>query len=182
MGDAIDPTQVKTTVELTEEQRGRPHTILEQHKSQFVMPADAAARCMVSHRIQHDTISNQRPHRLCSKDLDKHLEHLEIVLRRLPENGLYLKWKKCQFMQKEVQWLGHVISAKGISTDSEKIKVIREWPTPVNAREEQQSFMGLAGYYCEFIANFSRIAVPLTDFMQKEAEFKWRGRNLHSRH
>ena len=67
-------------------------------------------------------------------------------------------------MQKEVQWLGHVISAEGVRTDPETTRVIREWPTPVNS-QEVQSFMGLAGYYRKFIANFSRIAVPLTDLM-----------------
>ena len=78
-------------------------------------------------------------------------------------------------MQKEIQWPGHVISAEGVRTDPEKTRVIREWPTPVNS-QEVQSFMGLAGYYRKFIANFSRIAVPLTDLMQKGAEFKWEER------
>jgi hypothetical protein len=59
---------------------------------------------------------------------------------------LYGKLSKCSFFQKEIHYLGHIISGEGISVDPEKVKAIMEWLVPKNAHEVR-SFMGLAGYY-----------------------------------
>lgn len=95
-----------------------------------------------------------------SPDFDSHLAHLNSVLEKLAKHGLKLKMHKCHFLKKEVQYLGHRVSAEGISPDPEKVKCVEEWPTPKTVKE-LQSFLGLAGYYRRFIKDFAKIACPL---------------------
>ena len=73
---------------------------------------------------------------------------------------------------KTVHFLGHVISAEGISVDSAKIATVVNWPRPTNVTEVR-SFLGLAGYYRKFVQNFSRIAMPLTQLLRKDHQFQW---------
>jgi len=62
---------------------------------------------------------------------------------------------------KEVQFLGHVISAQGITVDPTKVEAVIKWECP-KSMTEVRSFMGLAGYYRRFIEGFTKIVVPLT--------------------
>eukprot|EP00731_Ephydatia_muelleri_P033166 Em0025g122a len=90
-------------------------------------------------------------------------------VRRLREAGLRVKPSKCRFLQKEVKFLGHVVSENGISTDPGKTEAIQKWPVHRSRRELQQ-FLGLANYYRRFIKSFALIAKPLTE---KNAPFEW---------
>jgi hypothetical protein len=65
-----------------------------------------------------------------SKNEEEHAEHLRIVLQRLRDHKLYAKFSKCDFWLKEVQFLGHIISDKGISVDPSKIQDVLNWKTP----------------------------------------------------
>ena len=76
---------------------------------------------------------------------EEHDEHLRIVLQTLRKHKLYAKFKKCDFYQKEIQYLGHVISSEGIVIDREKTKSIMEWPVPKDV-ENIRSFMGITRY------------------------------------
>jgi hypothetical protein len=107
-----------------------------------------------------------------SKNEREHEEHLRIVLSCLRENKLYGKLSKCSFFQKEIHYLGHIISGEGISVDPEKVKAIMEWPVPKNAHEVR-SFMGLAGYYRRFVEGFSKIAKPITTLQCKGVRYEW---------
>ena len=78
-----------------------------------------------------------------SRNEEEHKKHLEIVFQRLHEHKLYGKLSKCSFYQKEIQYLGHIVSAKGIVEDPAKTKAIKDWLTPRNVFEVR-SFMGLA--------------------------------------
>ena len=95
-----------------------------------------------------------------SKTLGEHERKLMEVLDRLQEFGLKLNPAKCQFFQTSVKCLGHVVSRDGVSTDPDKVKAVKSWPTPANARE-LKSFLGFTGYYRRFVANYSSIARPL---------------------
>ena len=70
-----------------------------------------------------------------SLDFDSHMVHLDRVFRRLSDHGLKLKPAKCHLLQPEVCYLGHLLSAEGVSVDQEKINVLQQWPEPSTVRE-----------------------------------------------
>ena len=83
-----------------------------------------------------------------------------------------MKLSKCKFAQREIAYLGHVLSERGLSTDPAKIQAISSLPVPVNVKA-LRGFLGLAGYYRKFIRHFSLIAKPLTDMLRKDSLFIW---------
>ncbi|GJR17361.1 putative nucleotidyltransferase, ribonuclease H [Tanacetum coccineum] len=103
---------------------------------------------------------------------EEHEEHLRLVLKLLKKERLYVKFSKCEFWLREVQFLLHVINGDGIHVDPSKIKVIKNWETP-RTPSEIPSFLGLVGYCCRFIDNFYKIAKPLTLLTQKIKTFDW---------
>src|SRR5947207_5505008 len=107
-----------------------------------------------------------------SKNGEEHARHLRLVLDRLREHQLYAKLSKCQFWLKEVSFLGHILSAKGVAVDPSKVQEVLDWKSPTSVTEIR-SFLGLAGYYRRFIQDFSKIAKPMTKLLQKEAKFIW---------
>jgi hypothetical protein len=95
-----------------------------------------------------------------------------MVLQVLREHQLYAKMSKCSFYQRQIHYLGHIISKEGIAVDPEKVQAIRELPVLRNVAEVR-SFMGLAGYYRRFIARFSKITHSITSLQRKEKKFHW---------
>ncbi|KAH9752794.1 hypothetical protein KPL71_014847 [Citrus sinensis] len=101
---------------------------------------------------------------------DKCLDNLTLVLKRCIDTNLVLNWEKCHFMVNQGIVLGHVISEKGIEVDKSKIDLIRSLPPPTSVRGVR-SFLGHAGFYHRFIKDFSKIALPLCNLLQKDATF-----------
>ncbi|XP_061998945.1 uncharacterized protein LOC133716243 [Rosa rugosa] len=107
-----------------------------------------------------------------SRSSDEHEKHLRIVLQTLRENKLFAKFEKCDFWQKEVKFLGHVVSKDGVSVDPSKVEAVMSWSRPTTVTEIR-SFLGLAGYYRRFIEGFSSIASALTKLTRKDSQFIW---------
>ena len=106
------------------------------------------------------------------KTFDQHLHNLQQVLDRLRQAGLKLQPSKCQFLQHEVIFLGHVVSQNGVAPDPEKTSKVAQWPTPSSAKEVQQ-FLGLASYYRRFVKDFAAVAKPLHRLTEKGVPFVW---------
>ena len=100
------------------------------------------------------------------------VDRLQVIFTRLREAKLKLKPQKCHLFQREVLYLGHIVSERGVSTDPAKVEVVATWPTPTNVTEVR-SFLGLASYYRRFIYKFSDVARPLTALTKKENPFIW---------
>ena len=107
-----------------------------------------------------------------SRSVEEHVARLELVLQKLAEAGLKLKPKKCHLFKVKVLYLGHIVSADGVSTDPEKVKAVRDWGIPKDLTDVR-SFLGLCSYYRRFIPQFSAIAKPLTRLTEKGQEFRW---------
>nr|GFC09281.1 putative reverse transcriptase domain, aspartic peptidase domain protein [Tanacetum cinerariifolium]GFC09705.1 putative reverse transcriptase domain, aspartic peptidase domain protein [Tanacetum cinerariifolium] len=88
------------------------------------------------------------------------------------QKKLYAKFSKCKFWLQQVAFLGHIVSADGITMDPSKVEAITKWPRPTTVTEVR-SFLGLAGYYRRFVEGFSRLALPLTQLMRKGEKFVW---------
>ncbi|WVZ97999.1 hypothetical protein U9M48_043492 [Paspalum notatum var. saurae] len=109
---------------------------------------------------------------LMNSNEKEHEEHLRIVLSRLREHKLYAKFSKCAFWLKEVAFLGHILSAKGVAVDPSKVEDVLNWKQPQTVTEIR-SFLGLAGYSRRFIKDLSRISKPMTALTQKNSKFAW---------
>ncbi|KAL1564196.1 hypothetical protein AAHA92_06571 [Salvia divinorum] len=107
-----------------------------------------------------------------SKNEKEHEKHWRITLETLIAEKLYAKFSKCEFWLKEVNFLGHVVSAEGIRVDPAKVKAVQLWKTP-KTPNEIRSFLGLAGYYRRFIEGFSKIARPMTQQLKKGIKINW---------
>ena len=69
-----------------------------------------------------------------------------------------------------MEFLGHIISDKGIKVDQSKIKAIKDWVPPKNI-SELRSFLGLVNFYRRFIKDYAKIAVPLTNLLKSSVKF-----------
>ena len=99
------------------------------------------------------------------------MKHLGQVLSLLEENHFYAKMSKCTFGKEEVEYLGHIISKKGVKVDPKKIRAIIEWPKPKNI-SKLWGFLGLTWYYRRFIKNYAHLTTPLTNLLKKNS-FQW---------
>ncbi len=109
---------------------------------------------------------------LTGKDDQEHLQTLAMVLKRLQEAGLRLKRAKCLFMNEEVMFLGHKVDATGLHPVHEKVRAIKEAPTPSNVTE-LKAYLGLLNYYNRFLPSLSTVLAPVHKLLQKETKWRW---------
>jgi predicted aspartyl protease len=107
-----------------------------------------------------------------STTFENHLDDLKSVFMRLREAKLKLKPSKCHLFQKEIKFLGHLITDKGILPDPNKIKAIMEIKIPDNITK-LQSFLGIVGYYRKFVPNFATLCKGLYELTRIGINYVW---------
>jgi len=107
-----------------------------------------------------------------SFSFEDHLEHIRKVLYKLRESGLTCKRNKCEFGQREVSFLGHVVTQEGLKMDPKRVDCIMKIPPP-RTRREIQKFHGMCVWYASFIKNFSELFEPLFRLLRKKVKFAW---------
>ena len=97
----------------------------------------------------------------------EHDEIIEEVLRKMEENDLFVKPKKCVWKTKEVEFLGVIIGLDGVRMEKKKVQGVIDWLVPKSVKDVQK-FLGLANYYRQFVKDFAKIAKLLYEMTRKE--------------
>ena len=109
---------------------------------------------------------------ILGRGFEDHLRNMEKVFERFQRFQLKLKPKKCELFQREVIFLGHKVSGKGVAPNPSKLEVVRGWAVPTD-RKQLESFLGLANYYREYVKGFAEVAAPLHALKGGKVPFSW---------
>lgn len=104
-----------------------------------------------------------------STSLQEHIERLKLIFERFRQSNFKIQLDKSEFLHKEVNYLGHLITKEGVKPNPDKIQAVKNFPIPKTPRDIK-SFLGLAGYYRRFIKDFAKIAKPMTLCLKKNAK------------
>ena len=149
------------------------------HFEYTVMPFGLTNAPATFQRLMHDIF---RPHLdsfiiiylddilVFSRNMEEHQDHLRTTLSTLAANHLYANTGKCHFAVPEVDFVGHVVSAAGISPDPSKVAAILNWPQPTTITE-LRSFLGMTNFFRRGMRHYSAIAAPLYDMLHRS--YKW---------
>ena len=107
-----------------------------------------------------------------SNDADEQQGHLDLVHELLRQHQLFPCIDKSTFLQSRVPLCAYIIDQDGVHMDGEKIKVIRGWPPPTTVHEVRQ-FIGLCGFYQQFVEGFQAVPAPLTAMFKADFEWEW---------
>lgn len=114
-----------------------------------------------------------------SDDFESHIKHVQLVLDRLMEAGLQVKPTKCKDAFREVEFLGHVVSERGIEVDKKKVQAMIGFPRPTSI-PTLRSFLGLVNYYRRFVDHFSTRVAPLYALTEKGRTWEWCDESEHA--
>ena len=109
-----------------------------------------------------------------SRSEEEHVGHLQQVFALLRKAKLYAKMSKCFFFRESLDFLGHVVSAKGVQPDPKKVSVIETWP-PLTDVHAVQQFLGLGNYFKHYIQGYVQLVAPLRRLTQKSVKFEFAG-------
>lgn len=107
-----------------------------------------------------------------SRTKEEHMEHLRLVLARLREYRMYIKLRKCKFLQHRVTFLGHDIDANGVHIAHDKVLAVEQWPVPQNAADVR-SFLGFVQFFRRSLRGLAGVSLPLTKLTSKETPWRW---------
>ncbi|KAK9800185.1 hypothetical protein WJX73_005436 [Symbiochloris irregularis] len=107
-----------------------------------------------------------------SRSEEEHKDHVRRVMQRLREHNLKCGRSKCAFGLTEVEYLGHIVTDRGVKMDQKKVDAVKQWPIP-RTKPELRSFLGLAGYYRKFIKHYAQRVHPMSELLKDAVEFTW---------
>lgn len=109
---------------------------------------------------------------IIAKTIKEAIERLLMVLKIAAEFNLNIKWKKCQFLQAKIEFLGYEVEDGHVRSSPLKTRDVHKFPEP-KTTQQIHSFLGLAGYFRKFIKDFALIAKPLSDLLRKDQKFQF---------
>lgn len=110
---------------------------------------------------------------ITSRSFEHHCQLIRIVAQRLKQAGLTINIQKSKFCQRQIRYLGYVLSEDGLSMDASKIQPIVNYAQPKTVKDIRR-LLGLAGFYQKFIRNYSEITTPITNLLKKgRKQFIW---------
>ncbi|GBG75534.1 hypothetical protein CBR_g20164 [Chara braunii] len=107
-----------------------------------------------------------------SRYVEEHAQHVDTVLSLLRQHKYKINSEKCEFGRTRILYLGHEVFADGIRPEDAKVASIRDWPRPQSVTEVR-SFLGMCGYYRNFVKNYCTITSPLTDLTRLDTPWDW---------
>jgi len=107
-----------------------------------------------------------------TKTEEEHEQAVQRVLKILVEYKLFLCLEKCKFYQRQIEYLGLVISENKVAMDPMKVARVCDWPTLEN-QTDVQAFIGFVNFYRCFIWDFLTIARPLFDLTHSNKTWNW---------
>ncbi|GFY42744.1 retrovirus-related Pol polyprotein from transposon 297 [Trichonephila inaurata madagascariensis] len=119
-----------------------------------------------------------------SENWDDHISHIDKVLERIQNARLTIKPAKCKFAQDSVKYLGHVVGLGKRSPAQLKVQTILDFPVP-RTKTQVRAFLGIAGYYRQYIPMFSSLAAPLTEQLKgksKKGYIDWTSENVKNQY
>jgi hypothetical protein len=105
---------------------------------------------------------------VCSPDLASHLQHLQLLFQRLRDFGHIIHGEKCEFGARELDFMGHRVSADGVALLRKKVDDLLEHPRPQTV-QDLQAFLGAVNFYRCFLPAAASPLQPLTDALRGEA-------------
>ena len=108
-----------------------------------------------------------------SENKAQHMEHLDQVFTALSHQHFHVRLPKCEFLQTEVEFLGHKLTSDGISAQPEKVDALQGWKTPFTTPKQVKSFLGAFAWHQGYIAHFATLAAPLFALTSVKKDFQW---------
>ena len=109
---------------------------------------------------------------IATRTQEQHLQQLRAVFTACRAANLKLKAAKCKLFDTEIKFLGRLVTGGGIKPDPDSVRTVQEWKTPVT-KKQVASFLGLTGYYREFIKDYAEITAPLQNLKKLDIDFTW---------
>ena len=161
----------------------------DRHKTAFSTPRGLLEMCVTGYGLCNSQATYQRIIDETTEDVEntesfvddvishtvtfeQHLAILRKYLMNLRVANLQLRVDKCKFGYNEVDFVGLHISEKGVSPIPNIVSPIEEFPVPSN-RKELERFLGMCGYYRQFIPRMADISEPLNRLKRQGQPFVW---------
>ena len=102
---------------------------------------------------------------VASRSPEEHMTHLRILFQQVQHFGLVINLEKCTFHVKEIEFLGHSVSARGALPLSSNVEAVQQFPEPATVKD-MKVFLGRVNFYLSFIPSAASMLLPLTDCLR----------------